>query len=93
MLGKLSALGTERVAQRVHPGRHRQGRRRRRAACRARATAIVRLRTLYAGASKVADVITIESELATRESDLESLEAQQRALAAQTSMATVHARR
>jgi hypothetical protein len=51
--------------------------------------AIARLRQLYARAVKVADVIAIESELATRESDLESLEAQQRALARQTSTAVV----
>jgi hypothetical protein len=50
---------------------------------------IARLRVLYQHATKVADVIAIESELAGRESDLESLEAQQRALDAQTSMATV----
>lgn len=50
---------------------------------------IARLRTLFAAASKVSDIIAIESELAQRESDLESLQAQQRALAAQTAMATV----
>jgi uncharacterized protein DUF4349 len=51
--------------------------------------AIVRLRDLYQHAVKVADIISIESELSGRESDLESLQAQQRALAAETSMATV----
>jgi hypothetical protein len=51
--------------------------------------AIVRLRDLYQHAVKVADVIEIESELSSRESDLESLQAQQRALTAQTSMATI----
>jgi hypothetical protein len=50
---------------------------------------IERLRTLYTAATKVSDVIAVESELAQREADLESLEAQQRALTAQTSMATV----
>ncbi len=50
---------------------------------------IARLRALYDHAVKVSDVISIEGELATREADLESLEAQQRSLAAQTSMATV----
>jgi len=50
---------------------------------------IARLRTLYDHATKVSDVIAIEGELATRESDLESLEAQQRSLTAQTSMATI----
>jgi hypothetical protein len=51
--------------------------------------AIARLRVLYHQAVKVADVITIEGELASRESDLEALEAQQRALTAQTSMAAI----
>jgi hypothetical protein len=50
---------------------------------------IDRLRTLYGSARKVADVIAIEDELSSREADLESLEAQQRALARQTAMATV----
>ncbi|HET7899818.1 MAG TPA: DUF4349 domain-containing protein, partial [Candidatus Nanopelagicales bacterium] len=51
--------------------------------------AIDRLRLLYRQATKVADVITIESELSARESDLESLQAQQRALSAQTATATI----
>jgi hypothetical protein len=51
--------------------------------------AITRLRTLYTKASKVRDVIAIEDELNTREADLESLQAQQRALTAETSMATI----
>lgn len=50
---------------------------------------ILRLRTLYADATKVSDVIAIEQELATRQAELESLEAQQRALSTQTSQATV----
>jgi hypothetical protein len=50
---------------------------------------IARLRALYQHAVKIADVIAVEGELSDRESDLESLEAQQRALAAQTSMATI----
>jgi hypothetical protein len=50
---------------------------------------IARLRTLYADAHKVADIIAIESELSRREADLESLEAQQHSLARQTSMATI----
>jgi hypothetical protein len=50
---------------------------------------IDRLRALYGDATKVSDIIAIESELAQREADLESLQAQQRALSAQTSMATV----
>jgi len=51
--------------------------------------AINQLRALYARATRVSDVIAIESELAQRESDLESLQAQQRALAGQVAMATV----
>ena len=50
---------------------------------------IARLRVLYSHASKISDVITIESELAQREGDLESLQAQQRALAAETTTASV----
>jgi hypothetical protein len=50
---------------------------------------IARLRALYAHATKVADVIAIEGELSGREANLESLEAQQRSLSRQTSMATV----
>jgi hypothetical protein len=51
--------------------------------------AIARLRGLYAHAVKVSDVISIESELSSRESDLESLQAQQRALAKETSTAVI----
>ena len=51
--------------------------------------AIARLRVLYQRARRIADVINIESELAQRESDLESLQAQQRALAAETSTAAI----
>ena len=51
--------------------------------------AIARLRGLYASASKVADVIAVEAELSQRESDLESLQAQQRALQRQTSLASI----
>jgi hypothetical protein len=50
---------------------------------------IARLRVLYGHASKISDVIRIESELAQREGNLESLQAQQRALAAETTTATV----
>jgi chromosome segregation ATPase len=52
-------------------------------------TAIARLRSLYTRAKKVTDVIAIEEELSTREATLESLEAQQRALAQQTATASV----
>jgi Domain of unknown function (DUF4349) len=50
---------------------------------------IDRLRILFDRATRVGDVIALESELAQRESDLESLQAQQRALAAQTDLATL----
>jgi hypothetical protein len=53
------------------------------------ASAIVQLRRLYTQAQKIADVISIENELSKREADLESLQAQQRALSRQTSMATI----
>lgn len=54
--------------------------------------AIARLQALFAQASGINDVITIENQLDQREANLESLEAQQRALASQTAMAklTVH---
>lgn len=51
--------------------------------------AIARLRVLYQHATRIADIISIESELSGRESDLEALQATQRALAAQTSLAAV----
>lgn len=50
---------------------------------------IARLRTLFGSATKVADVIAIEDELSQREADLESLEAEQRALTRETAMATI----
>lgn len=51
--------------------------------------AIHRLRVLYNQAGKVANVIAIEQELSVREADLESLEAQSRALTNETSDATI----
>lgn len=51
---------------------------------------IARLRLLFGKATRIGDIIAIESELAQRQANLESLEAQQRTLAAQTSMATVN---
>ena len=51
---------------------------------------IRRLRVLYASAQKVRDVIQIENELSSREANLESLQARQRALASQTSLATIN---
>lgn len=53
------------------------------------ATAIARLRKLYDRAGKVSSVIAIEQELSTRESDLEALQAEQRALQRETGHATI----
>ena len=52
--------------------------------------AISQLRDLYRRATRVRDVITVETQLASRESDLESLEAQQRALSNETALATIN---
>lgn len=49
-----------------------------------------RLRTLIAGAAKVEDLVRIESELAQRESTVESLAAQQRELNERVDLATVN---
>ncbi len=51
--------------------------------------AIARLRALYATATGVSDVIAVEQQLSSREADLESLQAQQRTLSAQTSLAAI----
>lgn len=48
-----------------------------------------RIRTLLSEANTLGNVVRIESELSRREADLESLLAQQRALADQTEMATL----
>jgi hypothetical protein len=50
---------------------------------------IAQLRVLFNSATKVSDLIQLEGELSRREADLESLEAQQRALSRQTSMASI----
>jgi hypothetical protein len=54
--------------------------------------AITRLQALFDQASGINDVITVEGQLEQRQANLESLEAQQRALASQTATAklTVH---
>jgi hypothetical protein len=52
-------------------------------------TSLDRVRTLYANANSIGDVIRLESELASREADLESLEAQQHDLDRQTARATI----
>jgi hypothetical protein len=51
--------------------------------------AIARLRQLYARAVKASDIVQIEGELSSRESDLESLQAQRRALSRETSTAVI----
>jgi hypothetical protein len=48
-----------------------------------------RIRVLLSQANTIGDVVRIEGELSRREADLESLQAQQRALADQTAMATL----
>jgi len=53
---------------------------------------LARVRSLYAKASSIGDVIKLESELASRQANLESLEAQQQDLARQSARATVHLR-
>ena len=50
---------------------------------------VERVRALLGQATNIADVIAIESELATREADLESLQQQQAALQGQVAMSTV----
>jgi hypothetical protein len=51
---------------------------------------IARLRLLFDRAGNLRDVIRLESELARRQADLESLQAQQSALARQTTLSTIH---
>jgi hypothetical protein len=48
-----------------------------------------RVRALLSKADKIGDVIAIESELTSREADLESLQRQQAALSGQTSLSTI----
>ena len=87
-LTKLSHLGDEKyrslsssdVTQKVADVRSRVG---------SAEDSIARLRVLFHNATKIGDIIQIESELNSREADLESLQAQQRALARQTSMASI----
>jgi hypothetical protein len=50
---------------------------------------IDQLRRLFARATDLGDIITLERELSRREADLEALQAQQRSLAAQTTMSTI----
>ncbi|MFC4034918.1 DUF4349 domain-containing protein [Streptomyces polygonati] len=50
---------------------------------------LVRLRALMDRAQQLSAIVSLESELTTRESDLEALEAQQASLRSQTALATV----
>ena len=50
---------------------------------------LARLRQLFQHAGSVADLATVEAQIAQREADLESLESQQSALRAQTALATI----
>lgn len=87
-LTKLSALGAEKsretsttdVTQKVADVRSR---------VESAGAAIEGFRRLLHRAQRISDIITLESELNARESDLESLQAQYRALSRQTSMATI----
>jgi hypothetical protein len=50
---------------------------------------ITTLRRLFGRATKLGDIIRLESELSQREADLESLQAQQRVLSDKTTMSTI----
>jgi hypothetical protein len=52
--------------------------------------AIAQLQVLFDRAQRLRDVIRLESELAQRQADLESLQAQQSTLARQTALSTIH---
>jgi uncharacterized protein DUF4349 len=51
---------------------------------------IDQLRLLFSQANTLGDIIRLESELSQRQADLESLQAQQRTLARQTALSTIH---
>jgi Domain of unknown function (DUF4349) len=55
----------------------------------AQRASVRRIQALLARAETIGEVVTIEGQLAQRQSDLEALEAQQKALADQTSLATL----
>ena len=88
-LGKLAGLGAERyrklsttdVTQQVADVHSR---------VLSAADSIARLQTLFHTAQKVRDVIAIESELSSRQAELESLQARERALSGQTQLATIN---
>ena len=52
--------------------------------------AIAQLRTLLSHAGSVGDLLTVQNQINSEESDLETIEAQQRALGGETSYATVN---
>jgi hypothetical protein len=87
-LTKLSALGAEKsretsttdVTQKVADVRSR---------VESAQASIEGFRQLLHRAKRISDIITLESELNSREADLESLQAQYRALSRETSMATI----
>ena len=53
---------------------------------------VARIRALMSRATRIGDVVALEGELSKRQSDLEALQARQRALADQTAQATVTVR-
>ncbi len=55
----------------------------------AQRASVRRIQALLARADTIGEVVTVEAQLAQRQSDLESLEAQQKALADQTTLATL----
>jgi hypothetical protein len=88
VLGRLSALGTE-VSRTLSTRDVTTAVADVDSRVRSAQAAIDQLRALFGKATQVEDLISIESELAQREADLESLQAQQRALNAQVQLATV----
>lgn len=56
---------------------------------RATATSVGRLESLLARSAKLADLLTLETQLTQRQSELESMQAQQRALADQIALASI----
>jgi hypothetical protein len=52
-------------------------------------SSLVQFRLLLSKATKIGEILQIEQEISSREADLESLQARQRKLAAQTAMATI----
>ena len=88
LLSRLNALGTEvsysrssdDVTQQVVDIRSRLA---------SQEASIARLRALMSRATSISDVTSLEGQLAQRESDLESMKAQQQSLSDQTALATI----